>query len=79
MCASRYDVDAGMCAGYVKAIAEQLMHDSDPRAKFCLSPAVSAQTLVDNVRRGWATRPPVAQDLAVDSVSGVLKDRFRCM
>jgi hypothetical protein len=79
LCTSRYDVDAGMCAGYVKAIAEELMHDSDPRAKLCLSPNIGAQTLVENVQRGWAERAPQPQDFASDSVAGVLKDRFRCM
>ena len=79
LCTSRYDVDAGMCAGYVKAIAEELMHDSDPRAKLCLSPAIGAQTLVENVQRGWAARTPQPQDFASDSVAGVLRDRFRCM
>ena len=79
MCSSHYDVDAGMCGGYIKAIAEQLMSDHDPRAKFCLSPAIGPQNLVENVQRGWATRPPKPEDLAFDSVTGVLKDRFRCM
>lgn len=79
MCTSRYDVDAGMCGGYIKAVAEQLMQDHDPRAKVCLSPAVSAQTLMENVQRSWAARPPQPQDLAIDSVTGVLKDRFRCI
>lgn len=79
LCTSRYDVDAGMCAGYIKAIAEELMQDPDPRAKVCLSPAIGPQTLVDNVQRGWATRAPQPQDFANDSVAGVLKERFRCM
>ena len=79
LCTSRYDVDAGMCAGYIKAIAEELMQDSDPRARVCLSPAIGPQTLVDNVQRSWAERAPQAQDFASDSVAGVLKDRFRCM
>lgn len=79
LCNSRYDVDAGMCAGYIKAIAEELMNDHDPRARICLSPAVSAQTLVDNVERGWLSRAPQPQDLAADSVAGVLKERFRCL
>lgn len=79
LCNSRYDVDAGMCAGYIKAIAEELMRESDPRAQVCLSPAIGPQTLVDNVQRSWAVRAPQAQDFATDSVAGVLKDRFRCM
>lgn len=79
LCNSRYDVDAGMCAGYIKAIAEELMQDSDPRAQICLSPAIGPQTLVDNVLRGWAERAPQSQDFATDSVAGVLKDRFRCI
>lgn len=79
LCTSHYDVDAGMCGGYVKAIAEQLMADHDPRAHFCLSPAIGPQTLVQNVQRAWEARPPKPEDLAFDSVTGVLKDRFRCM
>ncbi len=79
LCTSRYDVDAGMCAGYIKAIAEELMQEHDPRAQICLSPAISAQTLMENVLRSWAERAPQPQDLANDSVAGVLKDRFRCI
>lgn len=79
LCNSRYDVDAGMCAGYIKAIAEELMQESDPRAQVCLSPAIGPQTLVENVQRSWAERAPQSQDFANDSVAGVLKDRFRCM
>jgi Rap1a immunity proteins len=79
LCTSRYDIDAGMCAGYIKAIAEELMHEHDPRAQICLSPAISAQTLMENVLRAWAEKAPEPQDLANDSVAGVLKDRFRCI
>lgn len=78
LCNSRYDVDAGMCAGYIMAIAERLQQDPNPIHRVCLSPAVSPQTLVDNLLRGWESSPPQPHDLATDSVAGLLRDRFRC-
>ena len=79
LCNSRYDVDAGMCAGYVMAIAERLQQDSDPLHHVCLSPAIGAQTLVENLQRAWAVQPPQPQDLATTTVAGALRDRFRCL
>lgn len=79
LCNSRYDVDTGMCAGYVMAVADKLMHDRKPISRVCLSPAIGPQVLVDNLKRSWEEAPPAAQDLAVDNVEGVLRTRFRCI
>jgi len=78
LCNSRYDVDAGMCAGYVTAVAERLMIDNNPHQRVCLSPAIAPQILVDNIRNVWAKQPPEAQDLAAQTVESALRQQFRC-
>lgn len=78
MCNSRYDVDAGMCAGYITAVAENVMQDNTPSRRVCLSPAISPQTLMDHVRKYWDEVPPSPQDLASYSVDLALRARFRC-
>lgn len=78
LCNSRYDVDVGMCAGYIMAIAEQLQAQSDPAQPVCLSPAVRGQALVDNMQRAWAEQPPGPHDQAAAHVARVLRARFRC-
>jgi hypothetical protein len=79
MCASRYDVEAGLCAGYVTAVAERLLSESDPVRRICLSPAIAPQTLVDNVRAVWSKYPPQPQDFAAESVEVALRQQFDCM
>lgn len=78
LCLSRYDVDAGICAGYMAAVADRLMRDSNPDNRVCLSPAISPQTLVDNVQRDWASSEISPQEMALDAVEGALRRRFRC-
>ncbi len=78
MCQSRYDVEAGLCAGYVAAVADKLMRDSNPANAVCLSPAIGPQTLVDNVLRDWSQAEIAPQEMAFEAVEGVLRRRFRC-
>lgn len=78
LCNSQYDVDAGICAGYVTAVAEQLMSQSNPTTQICLSPAISPQTLSDHLRRSFEKTPPGAEDLAAQYVIQALRQRFRC-
>lgn len=78
LCASKYDIDFGICAGYVTAVAERLMGERDPTRRVCLSAAISPQTLVANVTKAWADQPPTAQDFAADSVELALRQRFAC-
>lgn len=78
MCDSRYDIDAGMCAGYITAVAETVMQDSRPDRRVCLSPAITPQTLMDHVRNYWHDNPPAPQDLASFSVDLALRARFKC-
>lgn len=78
LCASKYDVDFGICAGYVTAVAERLMADPRPEARMCLSPAITPQTLVANIEKAWGDLPPRPDETASDNVEGVLRSRFRC-
>jgi hypothetical protein len=78
LCASKYDVEAGLCAGYITAVADAIMRHSNPNNPVCLSPAIGPQTLVVNVMRSWKDSPPAAGDSAFDAVEGALKRRFRC-
>ena len=83
LCDSRYDVEAGMCAGYIMAIAETMTQDGNPMHRVCLNPAIGPQVLMENVRRDWAALTPDQQygpqDLATDAVKGAIRRRFRCM
>ena len=75
LCASKYDIDFGICAGYVTAVAERLMSGEAP---VCLSPAVSPQLLVTNVVKAWDHAPPGPQDSAAGAVEQALRQRFAC-
>ncbi len=83
LCTSRYDVDAGFCAGYVTAVAERLMSESSTASggstgRVCLSPAITPETLITHVRSVWQTSPPTPQDFAAESVELALRQRFEC-
>jgi hypothetical protein len=78
LCMSRYDVDAGLCAGYVTAVADKLMRESNPANAVCMSPAISPQTLVDNLLRDWQEAEIAPEQMAFEAVEGVFRQRFRC-
>ena len=78
LCDSKYDIDFGICAGYVSAVAERLMGENDPSRRVCLSPAISPQTLVANLVKAWDVAPPSQQDFAAESVESALRQRFQC-
>lgn len=79
LCDSPYDVDAGMCAGYVMAVAEQILQDPRPSRRVCLSPAIGPEVLIQNLRRAWQDTPPEAYDLAIENVEMTLRHRFKCL
>jgi hypothetical protein len=54
------------------------MNENDPSRHVCLSPAVSPQTLVDNLRAVWSKQPPETQDFASESVELALRQQFQC-
>lgn len=78
LCTSKYDIDVGLCAGYVMAVAERLNAESDPGNRVCLSPSIAPQTLVVNVQKAWESAPPAPQDFAAESVEIALRQRFHC-
>lgn len=78
LCDSTYDVDVGMCAGYVTAVAESIMNNSRPEQRVCLNPAIGPETLIENVRVSWAKDAPMPTDGAFGAVEGALRRRFRC-
>jgi hypothetical protein len=78
LCTSRYDIDVGICAGYITAIAEHIMQDNNPQQRVCLSPAIGPQILMDHVQKYWLKSPPKAQDLASIGVEQALRAQFRC-
>lgn len=78
MCTSRYDIDVGICAGYVTAVAEALMNENNPSQPICLSPAISPQSLMDNLLKVWSESPPGPEMTAADAVKRTLRIRFRC-
>lgn len=78
LCSSRYDIDVGMCAGYISAIAESLMQNNNPQERVCLSPAIGPQILIEHMQAAWQKNPPQPQDFANANVEHVLRTRFRC-
>lgn len=79
LCDSPYDVDAGMCAGYVMSVAEMIIQDPRPSRRVCLSPAVGPQMLVQNLQQEWKDNPPQAYALAIENVETSLRHRFKCL
>lgn len=73
LCNSTYDVDAGLCAGYLMGVAESLQQAKQA----CLSPQISPETLTTNIRRGWEQNPDQPAD-ALQSVQAILQSRFPC-
>jgi hypothetical protein len=78
LCQSRYDVDVGICAGFALGVAEGLMAAEGTPRSVCLSPAITPQTLVDNLKRVWSQNAPDPTEPAFAAVERVLRDRFRC-
>ena len=78
MCQSRYDIDVGLCAGYVAAVAEIIMQENNPSRRVCLSPAIGPQTLITHVQAAWQAVPPQPEELALYNVDMILRERFRC-
>jgi hypothetical protein len=73
LCNSPYDVDVGLCSGYIMGVADTLQQQN----QVCLTPQIGAETLMLNIRRGWQQKPdqPVS---ALQSVQDILQQRFPC-
>jgi hypothetical protein len=73
LCNSPYDVDAGLCAGYIMGVADTLQQQHQA----CLSPNISPETLVDNIRRAWE-QSPTQPESALNSIQDIFLKRFPC-
>lgn len=73
LCNSSYDVDAGLCAGYIMGVADTLQQ----QRQACLSPSISPETLVANIRRAWEQNPQQPEN-ALQSIQDIFQSRFPC-
>lgn len=73
LCDSQYDVDAGICAGYVMGVADALQQ----QGRACIGANIRPETLMDNIRRGW-TQNTAPSDTALLSVQDIITQRFPC-
>lgn len=73
LCAGKYDVDLGFCAGYVTAIADVMIDQPLYGFRACTHETVKSQQIMDNVilktkampeRSGFAARAVVADSIA---------------
>lgn len=73
LCAGKYDVDLGFCAGYVSAIADVMIDQPLYGFRTCAHESVRSQQIMDNVilkikampdRSGYAARAVVADSIA---------------
>ena len=74
LCTSTYDIDVGLCAGYVMGVADGLQQSGAA----CLSPMITPEVLIDNLNRGWAAQTGSPPDEALHSVQDILQTRFPC-
>jgi hypothetical protein len=73
LCNSTYDVDAGLCAGYIMGVADTLQQQKQA----CLSPNISPEVLVENIRRAWEQKKD-QPDNALHSIQDIFLTRFPC-
>ncbi len=73
LCNSTYDIDAGLCSGYLMGVADSLQQQKQA----CLSPQIGPETLTVNIRRAWDQTPNQPLD-AMTSVQAILQSRFPC-
>lgn len=73
LCAGKYDVDLGFCAGYMTAVADMMVDQPLYGFRACLLGPVRSQQIMDNVilkvkampdRGAFAARAVVADSLA---------------
>jgi hypothetical protein len=73
LCSSTYDIDVGMCAGYIMSVADDLQQ----QGQVCLTGQVGPAVLMDNIRRSW-TQTSNQPTGARQSVGDILQQRFPC-
>lgn len=77
-CASKYDVDAGFCAGYVTAVAELMLDHALYGLRACNHGPVRSQQLMDIIKMSQRRNPAWQDAAASTSTAAALADAFPC-
>lgn len=78
-CAGKFDVDAGVCTGYILAISEALIQGSTVFGyKACGHDVIKGQQLVDIVKFDLSENPDQVNQPAGAMVAGILSRSFPC-
>lgn len=78
LCSSQSNVDYGMCAGYVTALADILMNETVTGYKACHFGEVRTQELMDIVKNYIANNPDMNDRPARVVASAALARAFPC-
>lgn len=79
-CAGQYDIDLGVCTGYILAIAETMVTGQTSFGqRACGHDGVKAQQLVDLVRLELGQQPDLKNQPAGVMVANVLASAFPCL
>jgi hypothetical protein len=78
MCHSASDLDYGYCAGYVTAVADQLMEGSIAEFRACNHGAVKSQQYIDIYNAFIAQRPALRRGEAETAVAAAFARAFPC-
>lgn len=79
-CAGQYDVDLGICTGYILAIAETMVTGQASFGQHaCGHDGIKAQQLVDLVRLELGQQPDLKNQPAGVMVANVLASAFPCL
>ena len=78
LCTSASDVDYGMCAGYVTALADLLMSESVAAYKACAFSAVRPQEIMDIVKNFIGKNPDMNDRPAHITAAAALAGAFPC-
>lgn len=78
LCASSSNVDYGMCAGYVRAVADLMLAESVAGNKACAFGLVRPQQLLDIVRVYMDQTPTALETPARAAVAQALARAFPC-
>lgn len=77
-CGSRYNTDYGLCAGYVSAVADQLLAEGVDGQRVCTYGNARSQQFVDLVQSYAAQNPAYAHIPARALVAAALLRAFPC-
>lgn len=77
-CASQYNTDYGFCAGYISAVADQMLGQGIDGMRVCSFGMARSQQFVDLVQNYAAKNPDYGHIPARDFVASALVRAFPC-